>query len=132
MARSASATPRCTIAGMRAASTSSCSLVVIMSSSCSSWRRSATAKSTRGRRDGDGRRRASKGSDVIGLTLLVETAERVAGADEQRLGGVDGTAEDLGDFGHGQTVDVAERERDAMVWPERVEDLARARLVDVR
>src|SRR4051812_26301503 len=96
-----------------------------MWSSSSSWRRSATAKSTRGRRDGDGRRSASKGSDVIGLALLVQTAECVAGADEQCFGGVHGAVEDLGDLGHRQAIHVTERERDAMMGTERVEHFAR-------
>ena len=52
---------------------------------------------------------------------LVDVTERPPGAHEQRFGGVHGAAEHLGDLGHRQAVEVAQRERGAVVGAEAVE-----------
>src|SRR3954464_4539351 len=76
-------------------------------SSCSTRRRSSAANSARGLIGMSGWRRASRGSAIV-APLFIRAAERDAGADEQRLGGVDAAAEVLRALRHREVVEVAQ------------------------
>ena len=78
-------------------------------------RRSSRANSGRGASGTIGSRSVVEGISVIAAPFGVADAERVAGADEQRFGRVHGAAELVGDLGNGQAVEVAQRERGAVV-----------------
>src|ERR1700753_762362 len=62
-----------------------------------------------------GRRRASSGSGIMALPLFVDAAERDPGPDQERLGGVKAAAERPGDLGDRQAVQVAQRQRRAVM-----------------
>src|SRR4051812_47649913 len=100
---------------------------VVTVSAAVSRRRSAAANAGRGASGMVGSRRESNGSVGIELTSRVSDSERVAGAHEEGLGRVHGAIEMVGNLRDRQPVDVAKRERGAMVRPERVEHLVRAR-----
>src|SRR3954453_20751734 len=100
---------------------------VLTVSATFSRRRSAAANAGRGASGMVGSRRESNGSVGIELTSRVSDSERVAGADEKGLGRVNRAVEVLGDVRHGQSVDVAQRERGAVMRPELIEHLVRAR-----
>ena len=93
-------------------------------------RRSCRANSGRGASGTTGSRNASNGS-VIATPFVVSGTERVAGADEQRLGRVDGAIEMFGALGNGQSVEIAQRERGAVVRAELAEHFARADAIEV-
>src|SRR3954454_20326803 len=97
----------------------------------SSWRRRRRSMTNcgRGRVLGTGRCSTVNGSwrSGIGASCLgfVLRAEGDAGADEERLGGVDGAVDDRGDLGNRQSVDVAQGEDQAVVGPEPLQRLGR-------
>src|ERR1700733_16049588 len=66
------------------------------------------------------------------LLSLVDPAERGAGPDQQRLGGVQGAVQMPGHLGYRQPVEVAQRERGPVVRAEPAEYLAGADPVDDR
>ena len=74
--------------------------------------------------------RAARRTGQSHRTPLVRSATRnaCAGADEQRLGRVHGAIEVVGDLGDGEAVEVAQRERGAVVRAELGEHLVRARM----
>src|SRR5579859_3831115 len=79
-------------------------------------------------------RNASNGSGmslVLILLFRVGVAERQPGAHEQRLGGVQGAVEYLGDFDHGEIVQVPQGQHAAVVWRELLERLPRSETVQV-
>ena len=82
-----------------------------------SRRRRSAAKARRGRSGTVG---GAEGVERVSRHrrhhLLVGAAEGDAGPDEQRLGGVDGAAEQLGHLGHREAVEVAQRERAPRWW----------------
>src|SRR5437588_9649141 len=83
--------------------------VVVIPSSSRRRRRKATANCGLGRLGEDGRRSDSKASDGIVTPCLVVAAEGGPGPHQQRLGGVLGAAEELGDARNREVVDVAKR-----------------------
>src|SRR5262249_33647176 len=88
--------------------------------------RRRTANSGRGASGTGGSARDSKGSVIVGA-FVVTGAEGAAGAHEQRLGRVHGATEMVGDVGHRQAVEIAQRERGAVMRAERRERRVHAR-----
>src|SRR3954451_5410060 len=106
------------------------SSVVVALSATVRRRRSAAANAGRGASGMFGSRSASNGSVGIELTSRVSDSERVAGADEKGLGRGHGAVEVLGNGGPRHPVDVAQRERGAVVRTEFAEHLVRARALE--
>src|SRR5215469_303256 len=82
--------------------------------------RRRAAKAGSGSTGVTGSRSASNGSGIADLPSLrrVRGAERRPGPDQQRLGGVHGTAEHAGHLGHRQVIHVPQRQRGPVVRAE--------------
>src|SRR4030088_2817260 len=101
----------------------------LMPSSARSRSASSATNADRGGAASPVRRSASKGSVTI-ASFRVDAAIGLPRPNQQRLGGVGRAVEQLGDVRYGETVDVTERERGAVVSAERVEHLGRAQPVE--
>src|SRR6185295_17277094 len=83
--------------------------------SASTMRRRSTHRNSSRGATGSLLRSCSSGSGIGGhLFVAVRATERESGADEQGLGRMDGAVEQRGNLGHGQAVEVPERERGAV------------------
>src|SRR3954469_20521615 len=92
--------------------------------------RSAAANAGSGSTGSTGRRRSRNGSVIAAPGGDVRTAEGAAGADEQRLRGVDRALEEGGDLRYRQVVEVAQGEDGAVLRGEAVEHLLGAEGVE--
>src|SRR5204863_520851 len=86
------------------------SVLLVSPSASLRRRRSSDAKAGLGASGTGGSASASKGSVVIVGSLVVAGTECPPGAHEQRFGRVHGSAEMVGDLGHGEAVEVAKGE----------------------
>src|SRR4051794_12761546 len=95
-----------------------CSWAGAVPSCAASRRRKSLTNDRRGATGAIGSRKSSNGSVVIAPPFCVHGTEGIAGSYQECLGGMHRAAEMVGHFGHRQAVEVAQRQRAAVVRAE--------------
>src|SRR4051794_26057583 len=125
-------TIECSRAGVYSRTSGTCPRATVeRPSSPATRRRNSLTNDARGAIGATGSRNDSNGSVVIADPFDVQGAECVAGSHEQRLGGMNSPAQQIGDLGYGEAVEITQRERAAVMRPQSVEHSARLGALDV-